>query len=276
MSSVELLSPVWTHLTQVQPVRGEGAYLYDEAGTQYIDFTCGIGVTNTGHCHPRVVKAVQDQAAKLLFGQMNIVIPPTTVALAEALNELTPDSIDSFFFSNSGAEANEAALKLARRYAVHRLAADLLGAVHQRCVREAHGPLLESATDAFRQITDGAYQEILPNDSLEEPGFLVKPTGSASPQQPTILSRATEEQLFLAVRLSRIRRIETPLPVVVDDSLVNFDPAHRRAALALVKELAATHQVFLLTCHPELAALAAGAVPDSQHWSLDAGQMTRR
>ncbi|MCB9436649.1 MAG: aminotransferase class III-fold pyridoxal phosphate-dependent enzyme [Anaerolineales bacterium] len=112
--TLDALSPVWTHLTHIQPQRGEGAYLYDADGTRYLDFTCGIGVTNTGHCHPKVVQAIQGQAGQLLFGQMNIVIPPTTVALANALREVMPSPIDTFFFSNSGAEATEAAVKLAR------------------------------------------------------------------------------------------------------------------------------------------------------------------
>lgn len=86
----DYLSPVWSHLTTIQPVRGEGIYLYDAAGKQYTDFTCGIGVTNIGHCHPRVVKAIQEQASKLLFAQMNVVINPLTVQLAEALNRVTP------------------------------------------------------------------------------------------------------------------------------------------------------------------------------------------
>jgi 4-aminobutyrate aminotransferase len=108
------LSPVWSHLTTMQPVRGEGPYLYDADGQRYLDFTCGIGVTNTGHSHPRVVKAVQEQAARLLFGQMNVVITPQAAQLAAALNDITPPAIDSFFFANSGAEATEAAVKLAR------------------------------------------------------------------------------------------------------------------------------------------------------------------
>ncbi len=112
--SSEYLAPVWTHLTDMQPQRGEGIYLYDGDENQYIDFTCGIGVTNTGHCHPKVVQAVQDQASKLLFGQMNIVMPPPSLALAETLNGITPPSIDRFFFANSGAEATEGAVKLAR------------------------------------------------------------------------------------------------------------------------------------------------------------------
>ena len=77
---IDLLAPVWTHMTQVQPVRAEGIYLYDAAGARYTDFTSGIGVTNTGHCHPKVVQAIQEQAANLIFGQMNIVMPPAALA----------------------------------------------------------------------------------------------------------------------------------------------------------------------------------------------------
>jgi 4-aminobutyrate aminotransferase len=112
--TLNLLSPVWTHLTHIQPARAEGIYIYDSEGNRYADFTSGIGVTNTGHCHPQIVKAVQEQAEKLIFGQMNIVIPPVSVALAEALSKITPPTIDTFFFSNSGAEAVEASVKLAR------------------------------------------------------------------------------------------------------------------------------------------------------------------
>jgi 4-aminobutyrate aminotransferase len=112
--SSSLLSPVWTHLTKINAVRGEGIYLYDAAGEQYIDFTSGIGVVSTGHCHPRVVQAVQEQAGKLLFGQMNCVIPSIANDLAEKLTAITPAHINSYFFSNSGAEATEASIKLAK------------------------------------------------------------------------------------------------------------------------------------------------------------------
>lgn len=114
INKTAFLSPVWTHLTDINVVRGEGAYLYDEDNNQYLDFTSGIGVTNTGHCHPRVVKAVQDQASKLLFGQMNCVIPQRAIELSEKLNSLLPDNLNSFFFANSGAEATEACVKLAK------------------------------------------------------------------------------------------------------------------------------------------------------------------
>ncbi len=130
--TTELLAPVWTHLTEMQPVRGEGIYLYDADGNQYTDFTCGIGVTNTGHCHPKVVQAVQEQAGNLIFGQMNIVISPRVVELASKLNALTPPSIDRFFFSNSGAEAVEASVKLARAATGRRNIIVMQGSFHGR------------------------------------------------------------------------------------------------------------------------------------------------
>lgn len=114
-SAKERLSPVWTHLTQIVVERAEGCCLYDEAGQRYLDFTSGIGVTNTGHCHPRVVAAVQEQAARLLHGQANIVFHPPMLRLVEELRTVVPAPLDTFFFSNSGAEAVEAAVKLARQ-----------------------------------------------------------------------------------------------------------------------------------------------------------------
>ena len=110
-----LLSPVWNRNWTLYAARGEGAYLIDLDGKRYLDFTCGIGVTNTGHAHPRVVKAIQDQAALLLHGQANLVIHQPMLNLAQALHEVVPAPLDSFFFTNSGAEVIEGAVKLARQ-----------------------------------------------------------------------------------------------------------------------------------------------------------------
>jgi 4-aminobutyrate aminotransferase len=112
--AMDHLSPVWTHLSNIIVDRGEGCYLYDRGGEQYLDFTSGIGVTNTGHCHPRVVRAIQEQAARLIHGQANIVYSPAVLDLVEKLKLVVPASLDGFFFSNSGAEAVEGAIKLAR------------------------------------------------------------------------------------------------------------------------------------------------------------------
>ncbi len=113
------LSPVWSRNWTLVVERGEGTYVYDTEGRRYLDFTCGIGVTNTGHAHPRVVQAIQEQAARLLHGQANIVIHTAMLRLVEELLTVVPAPLDSFFFSNSGAEAVEGAVKLARA-ATHR------------------------------------------------------------------------------------------------------------------------------------------------------------
>lgn len=114
MENREHLSPVWSRSTDLYVERGEGSYLYTTDGRKLLDLTCGIGVTNTGHSHPRVVKAVQEQAAKLLHGQANIVIHRPMLDLIGELKQIVPENLDGFFFSNSGAEAVEASVKLAR------------------------------------------------------------------------------------------------------------------------------------------------------------------
>ena len=113
--SSQHLSPVWSRYTDILVDRAEGAYIYASDGRRYLDFTSGIGVTNTGHCHPEVVAAAQKQVGKLIHGQVNIVYHEPLLDLARELLTITPPGLDSFFFSNSGAEAVEAALKLARQ-----------------------------------------------------------------------------------------------------------------------------------------------------------------
>lgn len=110
----EHISPVWPCYTDIVAERGEGCYIYGQDGRTYLDFTCGIGVTNTGHCHPRVVEAVRAQAEKLLHGQANIVLHPPLLELVDELRTIVPPELDGFFFKNSGSETVEAAVKLAR------------------------------------------------------------------------------------------------------------------------------------------------------------------
>jgi len=113
------LSPVYTRYTEIIPERAEGCYVYGLDGKTYLDFTCGIGVTNTGHCHPRVVEAIRRQAGLLLHSQVNILVHKPLLELISELRTILPPAIDGFFFTNSGAEAVEGAVKLAR-VATHR------------------------------------------------------------------------------------------------------------------------------------------------------------
>ncbi|MFE1932047.1 aspartate aminotransferase family protein [Stenotrophomonas sp. NPDC087984] len=109
------LSPQLRQATPVVAVRGEGAYIDGEDGRRYLDFTAGIGVTSTGHCHPRVVAAAQEQVGTLIHGQYTTVMHPPLRRLVEKLGEVLPTGLDSLFFSNSGSEAVESALRLARQ-----------------------------------------------------------------------------------------------------------------------------------------------------------------
>lgn len=94
-------------------VRGEGVWLYDEAGHKYMDAISGIGVCNLGHCHPAVSRTLAEQAGQLVHTS-NLYRIPAQESLAQRLCELS--GMQSVFFSNSGAEANEAAIKIARLY----------------------------------------------------------------------------------------------------------------------------------------------------------------
>jgi predicted acetylornithine/succinylornithine family transaminase len=94
-------------------VRGEGAYVWDADGKKYLDFVAGIATNNVGHCHPNVVKAITEQA-KTLIHVSNLYYIEPQVKLAKRLVELS--FADKCFFCNSGAEANEAAIKVTRKY----------------------------------------------------------------------------------------------------------------------------------------------------------------
>jgi acetylornithine/N-succinyldiaminopimelate aminotransferase len=93
--------------------RGEGAYLWDDAGNRYLDFVSGLSVNNLGHCHPAVTEAICRQAERLVHTS-NLYYTEPQIRLAELL--VQNSCADKVFFCNSGAEANEAAIKLARKY----------------------------------------------------------------------------------------------------------------------------------------------------------------
>ncbi len=108
------MTPAWSRIFNFVAERAEGSYIYTDDGRKFLDFTCGIGVANTGHCHPKVVAAIQAQAANFIHAQANIAIHKPMLQLISELRQIVPPSIDSFYFANSGAEAVENAVKIAR------------------------------------------------------------------------------------------------------------------------------------------------------------------
>jgi 4-aminobutyrate aminotransferase len=109
------LAPVWFQVTDLQVVSGEGSRVTTADGDVYLDFTAGIAVVSTGHCHPHVVEAIREQAGRFIHAQVNCYRHDLLEPLAERLAEITPEGIDTFFFANSGAEATEGAVKLAKQ-----------------------------------------------------------------------------------------------------------------------------------------------------------------
>jgi 4-aminobutyrate aminotransferase-like enzyme len=146
------LSNVWAKATDLQVVRGLGSRVYDANDNAYLDFTSGIAAASTGHCHPRVVQAIVEQAARFVHAQVNIYTHDLLEAVATRLDELTPAGIDTFFFSNSSDEILEAAVKLAKHATGRSSIITFDGAFHGRTLltmamstsraidREGYGP----------------------------------------------------------------------------------------------------------------------------------------
>jgi len=110
-----VLTPALRIHTDIVVRKAQGIYVEDRDGRRYMDFTSGLATTNIGHNHPRVVDAIKTQAESLVHSGCIFYYEPLT-ALPEMLSKVTPSGINMFFFSNSGAEAVEGALKLARFY----------------------------------------------------------------------------------------------------------------------------------------------------------------
>ena len=182
--SMPALMPVYPRCG-VRPVRGEGVYLYGEDGTRYLDFAAGIAVNALGHGHPKLTQAIADQAATLMHVS-NLYGSPQGEHLAQRLVDST--FADTVFFTNSGAEAVECAIKTARRYhfanghperhklitfrnAFHGRTLGAISATDQPKMRDGFEPLLPGfAYTAFNDL-DAALALI----DDETAGFLVEP-----------------------------------------------------------------------------------------------------
>jgi len=178
------LMPVYPR-SPVRPVRGEGVHLYGEDGTKYLDFASGIAVNLLGHGHPHLTKAIQDQAATLIHVS-NLYGSPQGEALARRLVDLT--FADTVFFTNSGAEAVECAIKTARRYhyakgnAHRNVLLTFRNAFHGRTIGTISATDQAKLRDGFEPLLPGF--EVLEFDNLEAAeravgdnvaGFLVEP-----------------------------------------------------------------------------------------------------
>jgi acetylornithine/N-succinyldiaminopimelate aminotransferase len=178
------LMPVYPR-SPVRPVRGEGVYLYGEGGEKYLDFASGIAVNLLGHGHPHLTRAIQEQAATLIHVS-NLYGSPQGEALAQRLVDKT--FADTVFFTNSGAEAVECAIKTARRYhhhhgwpeknvlitfrnAFHGRTMATISATDQAKLRDGFAPLLPGFTVVDFDDLEAAEAAVDENTA----GFLVEP-----------------------------------------------------------------------------------------------------
>ncbi len=154
------------HVAQVSPspmdleiVKAEGVYLYDIEGNAYIDFISGISVSNVGHCHPAVVKAIREQSETymhlMVYGEY---VQAPQIRLAKALTDLLPGNLNSVFYTNSGTEATEGALKLAKRLTGRTQIVSFRNAYHG----SSHGSLSVMGNETFKQ----AFRPLLPDVTI--------------------------------------------------------------------------------------------------------------
>lgn len=136
----------------VEFVRGEGTRLWDAEGNEYLDFLCGISVTSLGHCHPRVVGAVREQVGVLMHTS-NLFYTEPAMRLAERLSRSSLGG--KVYFANSGAEANEAAIKLARKARPRGDVVVVLGAFHGRTYGALSATPQESKQAPFAPLVPG-------------------------------------------------------------------------------------------------------------------------
>ncbi len=171
LQELERTSVMSTYARQpVEFVRGEGAHLWDVDGNRYLDFLCGISVTNLGHCHPRIVAAVREQVGTLMHAS-NLFYTEPAMRLAQRLSQSSLGG--KVFFCNSGAEASEAAIKLARKARAGGDVVVIHGAFHGR----TYGAL--SAT---------------PQETKQAPFAPLVPGFRAVEADPSALSAAVDER----------------------------------------------------------------------------------
>ena len=192
----------------VEFVRGEGSWLWDGEGERYLDFLCGISVTSLGHCHPAVVAAVREQVGTLMHTS-NLFYTEPAMRLAERLSRSSLGG--KVYFCNSGAEANEAAIKLARKACPRGDVVVVLGAFHGR----TYGAL--SAT---------------PQESKQAPFAPLVPGFRAVPAEPGALASAVNEHTA-AVLIEPIQG-ETGISVMSDELLLAARAACDEHGAALV------------------------------------------
>ncbi len=189
----EVLSPSYTRCYPLVMKRGRGAIVEDVDGNQFLDFAAGIAVVATGHSHPRVVRAIEEQAADFLHMSGTDFYYETMVELAERLAALTPGAVPRrVYFGNSGAEANEAAVKLARYHTGRDKFIAFFGAFHGRTM----GALSLTGSKVTQRR---GFHPSLPVTHIPYPNPYRRPSGISEADHAIDCVRVLEDQYFKTI-----------------------------------------------------------------------------
>lgn len=142
--------------------------------------------------------------------------------------------------------------EIAMEYAINRAGEFMLKYLQKDFMDNAEKTILKGTGDFLSNITNGEIKQILAGDDLTKVDFKTIDKNGNLKDSSKELSRGTKEQLFLSVRLSRISEIHSKLPIIIDDSLVNFDSRHLYNSIKLINDMSKHNQIFFLTCHPEV------------------------
>lgn len=146
--------------------RGDGVYVWDEEGNKYLDLTAGWGVTSIGHAHPTIQTALKKQAARILQNpNSGLTYSPVRARLLSLLENILPANLTRVFFTNSGAEANDAAIKLARKVTGRRNVVAMEGGFHGRTISTASATGQAKHRERYNPLMPG-YQ-FVPYDNLD-------------------------------------------------------------------------------------------------------------
>lgn len=218
-----------------------------------------------------------EKEKKLISGNLNSLkkkkenLEEQITTLKNEINELASSSK----IENSQHKINQAQNNLekrAQRYAVNKSVSLILKKLRSRMIAKAEKELLKPASEILAKISSQYYQDLKTTAELEKTDFKIITGDGKKVESVKHMSQGSLEQLFLAVRISRIKEIKPSLPIILDDSLVNFDRDHLYTTAEIISNLAKNHQIFILSCHPHLISYISRISDSAQYWKLEKGK----
>lgn len=240
--------------------RGEGVHLYDERGNRYLDATSGAVVSNIGHSNPRVIAAMVQQAQRVTFAYPRFFESEQNVRLADKVTELAGEGFDRAFFVSGGSEANEAALKLARQYALACGQSTRWKVIS--CDPSYHGSTLGAMAvtgDSFTESIYGPMFRSMPK--VPAPLTYRLPPGVTAKEHVAACAEALEERIVEEGAHTVLAFILEPIGGLSSGALVSPPSYYRR-----VREICDRYGVLLIHDEIMCGAGRTGAFLSSHHW----------